>query len=84
MACFVTGASNLTGKFLRVGYRLYRTSDDKRPIVRLEPDRLKTSKIDALPDLLRIAKANGWTSIRINGGDTFKKAAFLEIGRAHV
>ena len=26
---------------------------------------------------MRIAKANGWTSIRINGGDTFKKAAFL-------
>src|SRR3546814_4891061 len=27
--------------------------------------------------IVRIAKANGWTSIRINGGDTFKKAAFL-------
>jgi hypothetical protein len=26
---------------------------------------------------VRIAKANGWTSLRINGGDTFKKAAFL-------
>jgi Large polyvalent protein-associated domain 7 len=68
---------DLTGKFLRVGNALYRTSDDKRPIARLEPDRLKTSNIDALPDIVRIAKANGWTSIRINGGDTFKKAAFL-------
>lgn len=72
-----TITDDLTGKFLRVGDKLYRTSDDKKPIVRLEPDRLKTSNIDALPDILRIAKANGWTSIRINGGDTFKKAAYL-------
>lgn len=72
-----TLTDDLTGKFLRVGNALYRTTDDKKPIARLEPDRLKTSKIDALPDIVRIAKANGWTSIRINGGDTFKKAAFL-------
>ncbi|MGD9810006.1 MAG: LPD7 domain-containing protein [Sphingobium sp.] len=72
-----TLTDDLTGKFLRVGNALYRTSDDKRPIARLEPDRLKTSNIDALPDIVRIAKANGWTSIRINGGDTFKRAAFL-------
>ena len=72
-----TLTDDLTGKFMRVGNKLYRTSDDKKPIVRLEPDRLKTSNIDALPDIVRIAKANGWTSIRINGGDTFKKAAYL-------
>lgn len=72
-----TLTDDLTGKFLRVGNQLYRTSDDKKPFARLEPDRLKTSNIDALPDIVRIAKANGWTSIRINGGDTFKKAAFL-------
>ena len=72
-----TLTDDLTGKFLRVGNKLYRTSDDTKPIVRLEPDRLKTSNIDALPDILRIAKANGWTSVRVNGGDTFKKAAFL-------
>ena len=72
-----TLTDDLTGKFVRVGNKLYRTSDDKRPIVRLEPDRLKTTNIGALPDIVRIAKANGWTSIRINGGDTFKKAAFL-------
>ena len=72
-----TLADDLTGKFLRVGNKLYRTSDDKKPIVRLEPDRLKTSNIDALPDIVRIAKANGWTSLRINGGDKFKKAAYL-------
>ena len=72
-----TITDDLTGKFLRVGNKLYRTSDDKKPIVRIEPDRLKTSNIDALPDIIRIAKANGWTSIRINGGDKFRKAAFL-------
>ena len=72
-----TLTDDLTGKFLRVGNKLYRTSDDKTPIVRLEPDRLKTSNIDALPDIVRIAKADGWTSLRINGGDKFKKAAFL-------
>ena len=72
-----TLTDDLTGKFLRVGNKLYRTSDDKKPFAQLEPDRLKTSNIDALPDIVRIAKANGWTSLRINGGDTFKKAAYL-------
>ena len=72
-----TLTDDLTGKFLRIGNTLYRTSDDKKPIVRLEPDRLKTSNIEALPDIVRIAKANGWTSIRINGGGRFKKAAYL-------
>lgn len=72
-----TITDDLTGRFLRVGNKIYRTSDDKRPIVRLEPDRLNTSNIDALPDILRIAKANGWTAVRVNGGDKFKKAAFL-------
>ena len=72
-----TLTDDLTGKFLRVGDKLYRTSDDKKPIAQLEPDRLKTSNIDALPDIVRIAKANGWTSLRVNGGDTFRQAAFL-------
>lgn len=72
-----TITDDLTGKFLRVGNKLYRTSDDKTPIVRIAGDRLKTSNIDALPDIIRIAKANGWTSIRVGGGDIFKKAAYL-------
>src|SRR5690554_3172461 len=72
-----TITDDLTGKFLRVGNKLYRTSDDRTPIVRLEADRLKTRNIDALPDIIRIAKSNGWTSIKVNGGDKFKKAAFL-------
>jgi hypothetical protein len=72
-----TITDDLTGKFLRVGNKLYRTSDDKTPIVRIEPDRLKTNNIDALPDIIRITKANGWTSIKVGGGDKFKKAAYL-------
>jgi Large polyvalent protein-associated domain 7 len=72
-----TITDDLTGKFLRVGNKLYRTSDDKKPIVRIESDRLVTSNLDALPDIVRIAKANGWTSIKLSGGDKFKKAAFL-------
>jgi ribosomal 50S subunit-recycling heat shock protein len=72
-----TFTDDLTGKFLRVGNNLYRTSDEKTPIVRIEGDRLKTSNIDALPDIIRIAKANGWTSIKVNGGDQFKRAAYL-------
>ena len=72
-----TITDDLTGKFLRVGNKLYRTSDEKTPIVRIAGDRLKTSNIDALPDIIRIAKANGWTSIKVGGGDQFKKAAYL-------
>ncbi len=72
-----TITDDLTGKFLRVGDKLYRTSDDKTPIVRIAGDRLKTSNIDALPDIIRIAKANGWTSIKVGGGNQFKKAAYL-------
>jgi Large polyvalent protein-associated domain 7 len=72
-----TITDDLTGKFLRVGNKLYRTSDDKKPIVRIEADRLVTSNLDGLPDIVRIAKANGWTSIKLSGGDKFKKAAFL-------
>lgn len=72
-----TLTDDLSGKFLRVGNKLYRTLDDTKPIVRLEPDRIKTSNIDALPDIIRIAKANGWTSIRVSGGGPFKRAAYL-------
>lgn len=72
-----TITDDLTGKFLRVGNKLYRTSDDKTPIVRIAGDRLKTNNIDALPDIIRIAKVNGWTSIKVGGGDKFKKAAYL-------
>lgn len=45
--------------------------------MRIESARLVTSNLHALPDILRIAGANGWTSIKLSGGDKFKKAAFL-------
>ncbi len=77
-----TVTDDLTGKFLRVGNKLYRTSDDKQPFAKLEPDRLKTNNIDALPDIVRLAKANGWTSIRINGGDKLQNARDPELRRA--
>ena len=70
-------SDDMAGKFVRVGNRLYRSADERTPVVKLEPDRLKTRNIDALPDIVRIAKANGWTSIRIEGGDRFRQAAFL-------
>ena len=68
---------DMSGKFLRVGTKLYRSADDKKPIVSLAADKLKTSNIDALPDIVRIAKANGWTKIKVKGGLEFKKAAYL-------
>ncbi len=36
-----TITDDFTGKFLRVGNKLYRTSDDKSPIVRIAGDRLR-------------------------------------------
>jgi hypothetical protein len=45
--------------------------------VRIASDRRKPSNIDVLPDIIRIAKANGWTSIKVGGGDKFRKAAYL-------
>jgi hypothetical protein len=53
-----TITDDLTGKFLRVGNKLYRTSDDKTPIVRIAGDRLKTSNIDALPDIYGLRRVD--------------------------
>lgn len=52
-----TITDDLTGQFLRVGNKLYRRADDRTPIVKLEPDRLRTRNIDALPDIVRIANS---------------------------
>lgn len=70
-------SEELSDKYVRIGNRLFRTADQRIAIVKLEPDRLKTRNIEALPDIIKIAKANGWTALRIEGGDTFKKAALL-------
>lgn len=67
----------LESRFLRVGDKLYRSAHEKDPIATVTPDRIKARDSSALPDLVRLAKANGWTSIKINGDADFKRAAYL-------
>jgi hypothetical protein len=59
-----TITDDLTGKFLRVGNKLYRTSDDKTPIVRIANRPAQDQQYRRPSRHIRIAKANGWTSIR--------------------
>src|SRR3546814_2083672 len=73
-----TITDDLTGKFLRVGNKLCRTSDDKTPIVRIAGDRLKTSNIDALPDIIRILRCAETVQV------WSERARCSKIGRAHV
>jgi hypothetical protein len=67
----------LESRFLRVGNKLYRSAHDKTPVATISPDRIKARDASALPDLVRLAKANGWTSLKINGDPDFKRAAYL-------
>jgi hypothetical protein len=67
----------LNSRFLRVGDKLYRSAHDKTPIATISPDRIKAKSADSLPDLVRLAKANGWTSLKISGDEHFKRAAYL-------
>lgn len=67
----------LDSRFLRVGDKLYRTAHDKVPVATITPDRIKAKDRESLPDLIRLAKENGWTSIKISGDEEFKRAAFL-------
>lgn len=67
----------LESRFVRVGNKLYRSAHDKAPIATISPDRIKARDASALPDLVRLAKANGWTSLKINGDADFKRAAYL-------
>lgn len=67
----------LESRFLRVGNKLYRSAHDKTPIATISPDRIKARDASALPDLVRLAKANGWTSLKINGDADFKRAAYI-------
>ena len=69
---------NLAKKYLRVGDKLYRSSDDKKPIASLKADRITTRTADALRDVMVIAKANGWTAVKIEGNADYKKQAYLE------
>lgn len=67
----------LDSRFIRVGDKLYRSAHDREPVATLTPDRIKAKDRESLPDLIRLAKENGWTSIRIDGDAEFKRAAFL-------
>lgn len=69
--------ADLESRFLRVGNKLYRSAHDKEPIATITPDRIKAKDRESLPDLIRLAKENGWTSIKISGDEEFKRAAFL-------
>lgn len=69
---------NLAKKYLRVGDDLFRSSDDKKPIASLKADKITTRTADALRDVMVIAKANGWTAVKIEGSADYKKKAYLE------
>jgi hypothetical protein len=67
----------LDSRFLRVGNKLYRSAHDKQPVATITPDRIKARDREALPDLIRLAKENGWTSIKVSGDAEFQRAAYL-------
>jgi len=69
--------AELDSRFLRVGNKLYRSPHDKEPMATITADRIKAKDRESLPDLIRLAKENGWTSLRIDGDVEFKRAAYL-------
>ena len=69
--------ADLESRFLRVGDKLYRSAHDKEPVATITHDRIKAKDQASLPDLVRLAKENGWTSLKITGDEEFKRAAFL-------
>lgn len=69
--------TDLESRFVRVGNKLYRSAHDKTPVATISADRIKAKDASSLPDLVRLAKANGWTSLKINGDEDFKRAAYL-------
>src|SRR3546814_19713225 len=52
--------AELDSRFLRVGDKLYRSAHDKQPVATITPDRIKAKDPNSLPDLIRLAKENGW------------------------
>lgn len=69
--------ADLDSRFLRVGDKLYRSAHDKQPVATITPDRIKAKDRDSLPDLIRLAKENGWTAIKVSGDAEFQRAAYL-------
>lgn len=69
--------AELDSRFLRVGDKLYRSAHDKQPVATITPDRIKAKDSESLPDLIRLAKENGWTAIKVSGDAEFQRAAYL-------
>lgn len=69
--------ADLDTRFLRVGDKLYRSAHDKQPVATITPDRIKAKDPNSLPDLIRLAKENGWTAIKVSGDAEFQRAAYL-------
>lgn len=69
--------ADLDSRFLRVGDKLYRSAHDKQPVATITPDRIKAKDSNSLPDLIRLAKENGWTAIKVSGDAEFQRAAYL-------
>jgi hypothetical protein len=69
--------ADLDSRFLRVGDKLYRSAHDKQPVATITPDRIKAKDPNSLPDLIRLAKENGWTAIKVSGDAEFQRAAYL-------
>lgn len=69
--------AELDSRFLRVGDKLYRSAHDKQPVATITPDRIKAKDSNSLPDLIRLAKENGWTAIKVSGDAEFQRAAYL-------
>lgn len=69
--------SELDARMLRVGDKLYRSANDKQPFATISADRIKAKDSASLPDLVRLAKANGWTAIKVDGDAEFQRAAYL-------
>ena len=68
--------ADLESRFLRVGDKLYRSAHDKEPVATITADRIKAKDQAALPDLIRLAKENGWTSLKISGDEENGALAF--------
>src|SRR3546814_13270173 len=70
--------AELDSRFRRVGDKLYRSAHDKQPVATITPDRIKAKDPNSLPDLIRLAKENGWTASKVSGDAEFQRAAYLD------
>src|SRR3546814_9450127 len=74
--------AELDSRFLRVGDKLYRSAHDKQPVATITPDRIKAKDPNSLPDLIRLAKENGWTAIKRSEEHTSELQSLMSISYA--